>query len=177
MYCVWQVVKTPTVISNNPVYECLGECDWIYEYYVLISCRGVQPTRCKVSQSIYFCKTLYMFQTGFPSIISNSKLHMQLHVFVRPILLPAANLARLAAGSSIGLYVQFWAPDDGRKNRLKHVQRLTEINKLWNVASCWLYCANILAMDGPMNVKFHFFTHVGPTCVCQNAILDTDTNG
>ena len=52
--------------------------------------------------------------------------------------------ARLAAGSNIGLtvYVQFWAPDDGRKNRLKHVQRLTEINKLWNVASCWLYSEN-----------------------------------
>jgi len=39
------------------------------------------------------------------------------------------------------LYVQFWAPDDGR-NRLKHVDRLTEINKLWNVASCWLYSAS-----------------------------------
>jgi len=25
---------------------------------------------------------------------------------------------------------QFSAPDDGRKNRLKHVERLTEINKL-----------------------------------------------
>ena len=23
------------------------------------------------------------------------------------------------------LYVQFWAPDDGRKTRLKHVKRLT----------------------------------------------------
>jgi len=52
------------------------------------------------------------------------------------------------------LYVQFWAHDDGRKNCLKHVQRLTEINKLWNVASCWLYSVNILAMHGPMNVKF-----------------------
>jgi len=52
-------------------------------------------------------------------------------------------LARLASGSSNGLYVQFWAPDDGGKNRLKHVQRLTETNKLWNVAACWLYCANI----------------------------------
>ena len=41
------------------------------------------------------------------------------------------------------LYVQVWAPDDGRKNRLKHVERLTEINKLWNVASCWLYTANV----------------------------------
>jgi len=40
------------------------------------------------------------------------------------------------------LYVQFWTPDDGRKIRLKHVQRLTEINKLWNAASCWLHSAN-----------------------------------
>ena len=73
---------------------------------------------------------------------------------VRPILLPAASLARLAAGSSNGLtlYVQFWAPDDGRKDRLKHVERLTEINNLRNLASCWLYSAIILAMHGPMNV-------------------------
>jgi len=39
--------------------------------------RRVQPTRCNVSQFIYFCKTLYMFQTGFPSIIRSSKLHIQ----------------------------------------------------------------------------------------------------
>ena len=51
------------------------------------------------------------------------------------------------------LYVQFWAPDDGRKNRLKHAERLAEVNKLWNLASCWLYSANIVAMHGPMNVK------------------------
>ena len=35
--------------------------------------------------------------------------------------------------------MQFLAPDDGRKSSLKIVQRLTEINKLRNVASCWLY--------------------------------------
>jgi len=40
--------------------------------------------------------------------------------------------------------VQFWAPDDGRKTRLKRVQHLTEINKLWNVTSCWLYSAKIV---------------------------------
>jgi len=43
---------------------------------------------------VYFYKTLYMFQTVFPSIIRSSKLHIQLQVFVRPILLPAASLAR-----------------------------------------------------------------------------------
>ena len=50
-------------------------------------------------------------------------------------------------------YVQFCAPDNGRKNRLKHVERLTEMNKLRKISSFWLYCANILAMHGPMNVK------------------------
>ena len=60
---------------------------------------------------------------------------------------------RYLSDQYLTLYVQFWAPDDGRKTRLKHAQRLTEINKLWNVASCWLYSANILAMHGPMNVK------------------------
>ena len=53
----------------------------------------------RVSQFIYFCKTLYMIQTGFPSIIRSSKLHIQRQVFVRP----AASLARLAEGNSIGL--------------------------------------------------------------------------
>ena len=50
------------------------------------------------------------------------------------------------------MYVQFCAPDDGRKTCLKHVECLTEIN-LRNVASCWLYSENISAMHGPMNVK------------------------
>jgi len=45
------------------------------------------------------------------------------------------------------LYVQFWAPGDGRKNRLKHVERLTEINKLRNVPSCWLYSANFFGIQ------------------------------
>jgi len=55
---------------------------------------------------IYFYKTLYMFQTGFPSIIRITNLHVQRQTFVRPLLLPAASLAirvRLAAGSSFGL--------------------------------------------------------------------------
>ena len=97
-----------------------------------------------------FCQTLYMFRTVFLSIIRSSKLHIQLQVFVRPLLLPAASLARLAAGSSIGL-TNTWRRMGSfellmmvRKNRLKLVERLTKINKSWNVASCWLYSANIL---------------------------------
>jgi hypothetical protein len=50
----------------------------------------VQPTRCDVSQFIYFCKTLCMFQTLFLFIIRSSKLHIwvQRQEFVR---LPAGN--------------------------------------------------------------------------------------
>ena len=33
----------------------------------------------------------------------------------------------------------FWAPDNGRRNHLKHIEYFTEINKLCNLASCWLY--------------------------------------
>jgi len=69
------------------------------------------------------------------------------------------------------LYVLFGASDDGRKNCLKHVERLTEINKLWNVASCWLYSASILAMHEPMNVKFLFpyWNNVFYLCCFRNA--------
>jgi len=81
---------------------------------------------CNVLKFIYFCKTLYMFQTVIPSIIRSSKLHIQCQVFVRPLLLPAASSR----------------------------YRLTKINKLWNFASFWLYTENILATHGPMNVKF-----------------------
>jgi len=51
---------------------------------------------------------------------------------------------RYLSDQYLTLYVQFWAPDDGRKTHMKHVERLTEINKLWNVASCWLYSMNII---------------------------------
>jgi len=49
---------------------------------------------------------------------------------------------RYLSDQYLTLYVQIWALDDGRTTRLKHVERLTEINKLWNVASCWLYFTN-----------------------------------
>ena len=37
------------------------------------------------------------------------------------------------------LQIQFCAPDDGWRNHPKHVEHFTEINKLCNLASCWLY--------------------------------------
>ena len=139
----------------------------------------VQPTRRNLSRFIYFCKTLYMFQKVFPSIIRSSKLHIQRQVFVRPLKLPAAGLARLAAGSSNGLrlYVQFWAPDDGRKYRLKHVQRLTEINKSWKVASCWLYSANFLLLSKIANMFItNVYTVISVMSCCWRILIWTLAN-
>ena len=72
----------------------------------------------------------------------------------------------------LALYVQFWAPGDGRKTRLKHAERFTEINKLRNVAPCWLCSANILAMHGPMNIKWTLFIHSFKSLQIGCSVLD-----
>jgi len=101
-----------------------------------------------------------MFQTGFPSIIWSSKLHIQRQVFVRPLLLPA--------GSQTFYMFQTVFQSIIRSSKL-HIQRQayvrpillpaassrqqTEINELRKATSCWLYSENILGMHGPMNVN------------------------
>ena len=55
----------------NKVLQVGTERDFIFTW---LDIRREQPTRCDVSQFIYFYKTLYMFQTVFPSIIRSSKL-------------------------------------------------------------------------------------------------------
>ena len=58
--------------------------------------------------------------------------------------LPAASLARLAAGGSIGLtntwrcVCSFELLMMEGKPVWNHLERLTEINRLWHLASCWL---------------------------------------
>jgi len=63
------------------------------------------------------------------------------------------------------LYVQFCAPDDGRRNRLKLVEQFIGINKSKNVVSCWSYFTDILAMHGHMNVE------LGDTCNIHQALI------
>ena len=84
-----------------------------------------------VSQIIYSCKMLYMFWTVFPSIIRSSKLHILQQT-----------------------YVQLWAPDDGRKDRLKHVEHFTRINNLRNRCILLVVLQEYILMHGPMNVKW-----------------------
>jgi hypothetical protein len=45
-----------------------------------------------------------------------------------------------------------YASDDGWKYHPKHVEQFTDINKLCNVASCWIYIGILLGAH-PINVK------------------------
>ena len=44
------------------------------------------------------------------------------------------------------------APDDGWKYHPKHVEQFTDINKLCNVASCWIYIGILLGA--------HYILHI-----------------
>ena len=81
----------------------------------------LKPTRCtNVSNLFYFGMTLYMFRTVFPSIISSSRLYIEQQAFVRYCLL--ARRQQYLFDKCLLLYVQSWTPDDGRKDRPKHVE-------------------------------------------------------
>jgi len=71
--------------------------------------------------------SLYMFRTVFPSIIRSSRLYIQSQVYVIQVswLLasgPASKQSTNLYDIYLTLYVQFWTPDDGRKDRPKHVE-------------------------------------------------------
>jgi len=99
---------------------------------------------------IYFCKMFYMFQTVFPSIIRDSKLHIQLQAFVRPLPLPAVAVTVWQKPEAVCAVLSPWRSTE----KLSETCRASYRNKLRKAASCWLYCENILAMHRPMNVKF-----------------------
>ena len=80
--------------------------------------RTVQPTTCSVSQFLYFCKTLYMFQTVFASVIRSSKLHIQRQVFVRTLLLAAASRRHSTC------FRQFFRPSSWAQNCTYRVRYL-----------------------------------------------------
>jgi len=84
-----------------------------------------------LSQIIYSCKTLYMFRTVSPPIIRSSKLRIQQWCMSNSCcyLLLSQQVAAAVWHTPL-LYTQFWAPDDGRRDRPKHVERFTRINNL-----------------------------------------------
>ena len=63
IYCSWVVTRWQWLLYMYTKYEIGSK----YEI----------STKYEIGFSIYFCKTLYMFQTRFPSIIRSSKLQIQ----------------------------------------------------------------------------------------------------
>ena len=68
------------------------------------------------------------------------------------------NSSKIAASSSYGLTNTsccryFCAPDDGWGIHSKRVEQFTEIKKLCNVASCWLYFGTFLRCTDPWTLN------------------------
>jgi hypothetical protein len=132
-----------------------------------ITYSNICPTRCNFTQFIYIWKLLYMFRGGTCTHHQERiQLYLQHLAFVTPLLLSAAiswnrfecvvggvrhpqhtltgsNSSTIAADSSNGVTntvdTGVCAPDDGWKYHPKHVEQFPDINKLCNVASCWIY--------------------------------------
>ena len=112
------------------------------------------PTRCNNIRFIYVCKPLYMFRVVSPPIIRSSchcihswsvpvqSRSRQVHVAVT--VLPIRDAVDTVT----------WAPDDGWRYHPKHVERFTDINKLYTVASCWTIIGIYFTTHGPLNVKY-----------------------
>ena len=64
----------------------------------------------------------YAFQAVFLPIIRSTKLYIQRQVL-------SNQYCCLLVCQYLTLYVQFCAPDDGRRNRLKSVEQFIEINR------------------------------------------------
>ena len=72
------------------------------------------------SRSIYFYKLLYMFQAVPPPIIGSTKLYIQRQVLSNQYCCLLLSWMR---------WNQIDDDDDGRRNRLKHVEQFIEINR------------------------------------------------
>ena len=97
----------------------------------------VKPTRCtNVSNLFYFGMTLYMFRTVFSPII-------RIQILSNRYCCLLASKQQYLFGKCLLLYVQFWTPDDGRNDRLKHVECHSKIKEIcYNGASSWFYYRN-----------------------------------
>jgi hypothetical protein len=104
--------------------------------------------------TVYIWKLLYTFRLVLP-------LYLQHLVFVTLLLLPAAIVKELEQCSNSSTVWQIpnavdsvvCAPDDGWRYHPKHVENFPDINKLCNVASCWIYIKIFLPCTAPLTLK------------------------
>ena len=106
-----------------------------------------------ITNLFYFGTTIYVFRTVFPPIIRNLKLYIQHQVYVIPVLwLLATKQPQNRYDKNPMLYVQSQTPDDGQKDRLKHV--VLSQNKINEILCIWLVLLQkYITMHGPTNVK------------------------
>ena len=110
----------------------------------------VKPTRCtSVSNLFYFGITLHVSD-------GHSIRHQDfttVHTATKQILLLLAS--KQTAVSVWLLYVQSWNPDDGRKDRPKHVELFQNKINLRHWCIWLVLLLKYFTMHGPMNVKHH----------------------
>jgi len=81
-----------------------------------------------------------------------TQLYLQHLEFVTPLLLPATieeELEQLFHDTDTDTVAVACAPDDGWSYYPKHVEQFPDINKLCNVASCWIYIGIYLRCTDP----------------------------
>ena len=58
-----------------------------------------------------------------------------------------------------------------RRYQPKHVERFTDINKLYIVASCWTIIGICFTMHGPLNVKYMWSLQPRKTCRARHMLV------
>jgi hypothetical protein len=123
-----------TTVVTGRYYEEYRSCATNLRVLLKMSLHSQNVTNKMLLLSVYFNKTLYMFQAVPPPIIRSSNCTYGFWYL--------SNLAATCCchgwdGTAVTEAVcTVWAPDDGRRNRLKHVEHFIEINKLRSIASC-----------------------------------------
>jgi len=130
-------------------------CSWDRaSWYISIA----KPTRIAIFW-VYWI-SLYMFRTVFPNIIRSPRLYTQRQVYVIQVswLLASAPVIKQSTNMydiHLTLCVQSWTPDDGRKDRPKHVE--------WFLISKFRRVLYVFFWVIPWRLNF-IFRHFGTLC-------------
>ena len=140
------VLPQGCLLKVRHIFQIWRSCD-----HALWHISIVKPTRYTILR-VYWL-SLYMFRTVFSSIIRSSRLYTQHQVHVIQVswmhvsghetelqfhLVPASMQSTNLYDMHLMLCVQSWTPDDGRKDRPKHVE-WQSVNSQNCASSCFYY--------------------------------------
>ena len=129
----------------------------LYASYYIFPYSNTYPTICNVTQFISICKLLYMFRVVSPPIIriTHNCIYSIWHLSNGYCYLPLSRQVAVTVWhvpDTVNTVV--CAPDDGWRYHPKHVEQFPDINKLCNVASCWIYIGIYLRCTDPWTLKY-----------------------